>query len=101
MRFKVRKTTRAAIHARDFWRCVYCKSTPEDPVLDHVIPRSKGGSNLYTNLVTACPKCNGRKSCKDLKVMDKEARRRARRALKRPLNRQLGRYISRSITLRF
>jgi 5-methylcytosine-specific restriction endonuclease McrA len=29
--------------------------------LDHVIPRSKGGSHSWNNIVTACEKCNSRK----------------------------------------
>ena len=29
--------------------------------LDHLIPRSKGGKSSWTNLVTACKKCNSKK----------------------------------------
>jgi len=29
--------------------------------LDHVIPRSQGGSNTAENLVVSCCSCNGRK----------------------------------------
>jgi CRISPR/Cas system Type II protein with McrA/HNH and RuvC-like nuclease domain len=46
------------------WKCHYCKNTmihgPSElrPTIDHVIPRSKGGTNNHKNLVAACYKCN-------------------------------------------
>jgi len=55
--------------ARDKWRCLSCgRSAREDGVLlevDHIIPRSKGGSNDVNNLQTLCKKCNIGKSNKD------------------------------------
>lgn len=48
---------------RDDNTCAYCNST-KDLTLDHVIPKSKGGLNTWTNLVTACFKCNSRKGDK-------------------------------------
>ena len=30
--------------------------------IDHVLPRSRGGRNTWTNLVTCCQKCNLRKA---------------------------------------
>lgn len=52
---------------RDKWRCRYCgeklKSKAQATV-DHVIPRSKGGSNRMANLVTACVPCNQAKADK-------------------------------------
>lgn len=51
---------RFKILARDNFRCVYCGATPQRTQLhiDHVIPKSKGGSNDPSNLVTACFNCN-------------------------------------------
>lgn len=39
------------------YECAYCGSN-EDLTLDHITPRSKGGSDRVTNLVCACKKCN-------------------------------------------
>lgn len=48
---------RLAIYARDDFQCVYCQ-TKVDFTLDHLKPRSKGGSNKDNNLVTCCHACN-------------------------------------------
>jgi len=52
--------TRQNIFKRDNNECQYC-GTRRDLTLDHVIPSSKGGLHSWTNLVTACKKCNARK----------------------------------------
>ena len=38
-------------------------ATPPNPplTLDHIIPKSRGGSESWDNLITACVKCNNRK----------------------------------------
>jgi HNH endonuclease len=58
-----------AVLARDKWRCLSCgRSAQENGVLlevDHIIPRSKGGSDDMSNLQTLCKKCNIGKSNKD------------------------------------
>lgn len=56
-----RKITRRAVFARDGWECQYCGSRSSLTV-DHVIPRSKGGSSDWTNIVASCAPCNRRKS---------------------------------------
>jgi 5-methylcytosine-specific restriction endonuclease McrA len=52
----------AAIAERDSDACVYCGATEASSGahlhLDHLTPRSAGGSNEPTNLVTACRSCN-------------------------------------------
>lgn len=53
--------TRNNIFKRDRHECQYC-GTKKDLTIDHVIPRSKGGKSTWTNLVTACKKCNAKKS---------------------------------------
>ena len=52
--------SRQNIFKRDGGTCQYC-GTNKDLTLDHVIPSSKGGKSSWTNLVTACKKCNSRK----------------------------------------
>lgn len=44
-------------------RCAYClhRLKSRDATIDHVIPRSRGGSCLRGNLVAACWACNNRK----------------------------------------
>jgi 5-methylcytosine-specific restriction endonuclease McrA len=51
------KKRRAAIYERDGHRCVWCSAT-ERLSLDHLVPRSRGGSNESSNLVTSCVGCN-------------------------------------------
>ena len=56
-----RKITRRAVFARDRWACQYCGSERHSLTVDHVIPRSKGGSSSWENIVTCCAPCNRRK----------------------------------------
>ncbi len=55
-----RKITRRAVFARDGWECQYC-GTRANLTVDHVIPRSKGGTSTWENIVAACAPCNRRK----------------------------------------
>jgi 5-methylcytosine-specific restriction endonuclease McrA len=65
VKYKIRniKVNRTRIFRRDNEECVYCGSTKQ-LTLDHVIPRSRGGSNSWDNLVTCCHNCNVRKANK-------------------------------------
>jgi len=40
--------------------CIYCGST-ENPSYDHLMPRSRGGSDIPDNVVMACRSCNSSK----------------------------------------
>ena len=55
-----RKITRRAVFARDGWTCQYC-GVRSNLTVDHVIPRSKGGSSEWDNIVASCAPCNRRK----------------------------------------
>jgi len=48
-------------------RCVLCGAGRDDEMLqvDHIVPRSKGGSNKISNLQTLCAPCNRGKSNRD------------------------------------
>jgi 5-methylcytosine-specific restriction endonuclease McrA len=52
--------TRQNIFKRDSYECQYC-GTKRELTIDHVVPRAKGGKDTWTNLVTACKRCNARK----------------------------------------
>jgi 5-methylcytosine-specific restriction endonuclease McrA len=56
-----RKITRRAVFARDRWTCQYCGHERANLTVDHVVPRSRGGSSTWDNIVTCCAPCNRRK----------------------------------------
>lgn len=61
----VRNKLRFEVFRRDNWQCRYCGRAAKDGAVlepDHVIPRSRGGRDVATNLVTACEACNSGKS---------------------------------------
>lgn len=52
---------RRAVMARDKGVCQYgCDRRAT--TIDHVIPRSKGGKHIWTNVVACCTKCNAKKA---------------------------------------
>ncbi len=55
--------SRVNIYARDNSTCQYCgKRLPRHQLnLDHVIPRSRGGTSRWDNVVCSCVPCNRRK----------------------------------------
>ena len=62
-KFKIMKCRRTNVIWRDNNQCQYCQRQFESVLLtiDHVVPKSKGGQNTWTNLVAACKKCNQKK----------------------------------------
>jgi 5-methylcytosine-specific restriction endonuclease McrA len=55
-----RKITRRAVFARDGWTCQYCGSR-SNLTVDQVVPKSKGGTSSWENIVASCAPCNRRK----------------------------------------
>ena len=53
--------TRRNILHRDAHTCQYCGALGDDLTLDHVLPRSRGGQDIWENMVTACVHCNVKK----------------------------------------
>ena len=60
---------RSFIFSRSDGKCVYCGAKATE--IDHVIPRSNGGSNSTYNLVASCRSCNQIKSNLSLKDFGK------------------------------
>ena len=69
--FKISKSARQAIYERDQWKCQLCRKIvgktrkhphPRSASLDHIVPRSLGGSDEPSNLQLAHLRCNVEKS---------------------------------------
>lgn len=64
--------SRQGVLKRDNYTCIYCGIQAGDSrrgrviqrvdfTIDHLLPRSRGGRNIWTNTACACAACNGRK----------------------------------------
>ncbi len=60
---QTRSLSRKNIMLRDRYTCQYCGHTfpASELTMDHVIPRSRGGTSAWENLVTCCIPCNNLK----------------------------------------
>jgi 5-methylcytosine-specific restriction endonuclease McrA len=58
------KFSRINIFTRDRYTCQYCykRFRSEELTFDHVVPIAKSGRKTWENIVTACWRCNNRKS---------------------------------------
>lgn len=59
--YKKVELTRKNILRRDNFRCGYCSKATTPLTIDHIIPRSRHGTDTWDNLVCACVRCNNRK----------------------------------------
>lgn len=61
---RVQILSRKNIFLRDRNICQYCEQYFHASVLtlDHIVPRSKGGKDTWSNLVTCCQPCNRKKA---------------------------------------
>lgn len=62
-RYQEIRFTRYNMYLRDKGRCQYCghRFNMRDLTYDHVIPRARGGTATWENIVTCCRSCNLRK----------------------------------------
>ena len=58
--------SRKNIFKRDRYTCQYCgkQPGPEELTIDHVMPRSRGGTSTWENCLLACVACNKKKADK-------------------------------------
>ncbi len=62
-----RQVTNTFLFARDDYCCMYCGRHRSELkgrqflTRDHILPRSRGGDNSWSNVVTSCSPCNNRK----------------------------------------
>jgi hypothetical protein len=68
-------------------RCAYCDAKDIPLQIEHIVPRSKGGSSRVSNLTLACVSCNQKKGSKSIHdfVKDKGRVDRITRFAKAPL----------------
>jgi len=59
--FRELSLTRRNVFQRDGHCCQYCGGEGDPLSIDHVVPRSRGGADVWDNMVTACLRCNVRK----------------------------------------
>lgn len=71
---RVPTLTNRELFARDRWTCAYCGGVFSELKLtrDHVIPTSRGGKDVWTNVVTACERDNHKKDDKLLEEVGME-----------------------------
>lgn len=58
--------SRKLVLRRDNYRCAYClnKYYTNNLTIDHIIPKSVGGTSSFSNCITACLPCNRKKANK-------------------------------------
>ena len=73
--------TRRNVFQRDGHCCQYCGSGRDPLSIDHVMPRSRGGADIWENVTTACLPCNIRKGNRTPKEAGMPLRQEPRRPL--------------------
>jgi len=80
------------VRARDKYTCLYCgEIMPDRLEVDHIVPRSRGGSNTPSNLVAACHDCNQEKGNQTAEEFGHpEVQKRVKKSLKAAAHTQMG-----------
>jgi 5-methylcytosine-specific restriction endonuclease McrA len=79
--------SRRNVFKRDHWTCQYCGVQPggEELTIDHVVPRSQGGTSTWDNCVLSCIDCNHRKADRTPQQADMKLRKAPARPSWKPL----------------
>jgi 5-methylcytosine-specific restriction endonuclease McrA len=79
--------SRRNVFKRDHWTCQYCGVQPggEELTIDHVVPRSQGGTSTWDNCVLSCIECNHRKADRTPQQADMKLRKAPVRPTWKPL----------------
>jgi 5-methylcytosine-specific restriction endonuclease McrA len=59
--YKEISLSRRNVLHRDNYDCQYCGEHRHDLTIDHILPRSRGGTDSWDNVVASCLKCNVKK----------------------------------------
>lgn len=81
-------TIREYLLERDGRKCAYCGKEKVPLEIEHIVPRSRGGSNRLSNLTLACRTCNEKKGSQTIEVFLKgqpEVLRRVKANMRRSL----------------
>jgi HNH endonuclease len=57
---------KAAVKQRFNGACAFCGCVPRFLTLDHIVPKSKGGLDVKSNLAAVCQRCNKSKGSRSL-----------------------------------
>jgi len=68
-RLMANNVSRKAIFTRDQHTCAYCNAK-ENLTVDHILPQSRGGQDVWENLITCCLRCNLKKGNRTPKEAD-------------------------------
>lgn len=77
--FKKIILSRKNILRRDGHKCQYCGRSDIPLTVDHVLPLSRAGEDVWENLVCACVKCNNKKGDRTPEEADMPLRRKPMR----------------------
>ena len=67
-RVKLARFSRKNVWVRDEGKCQYCgiHVSPDNYTLDHVVPKTRGGTTHWGNVVACCYSCNQKKGDKSV-----------------------------------
>lgn len=90
--FKRIMLTRKNIMIRDKNRCQYCGTMKGPMTVDHLVPKTMGGTDSWDNLVCCCPRCNNKKG-------DRTPEQSSMKLLKRPTRPSYITFIQRNVRI--